>query len=37
MWEWAWFIVRTVTVIFLIVTVIWLVYVLAFWVKENRF
>ncbi len=35
MWEWAFFILSTITVTFLILSVIWIVYVLAAWVKEE--
>ena len=35
MWEWAWYILGTITVTFLILSVIWIVYVLAAWVKEK--
>ena len=35
MWDWAFFIVGTFTVAFLAFSVVWLVYVLAVWVKEK--
>ena len=35
MWGWAFNILATITVTFLILSVIWIVYVLAAWVKEK--